>query len=155
VNPDRLMRLENSQTSIARKVLDAVPIQESWPLKLIISEIARRGIKPDAHAIEGCLGTIVDDGLVKKNSHGEFQRVSAKPREETNVRTLPNQVKEVPQEPPVILTTSDKLIKLGVDLRAMANVADELALEVETMVANSSEELQKLRQLKDLLRGLN
>lgn len=137
----RLQRIEANQTSIAKKVLAAVPICESWPATHILSEMGRSGIRTDLRTVTGCLDSLRDDGLIKETARGFFKRA---PQKEAPV------VKEQKAKPDLLSRLSN-ITKLQ---RNLADELDTLALEIDEALAGSSEELNKLRQLKELLGAL-
>lgn len=56
-----------SVSSVARKVLEAVPISEAWRSASIREELHRMTDSTiDAHTINGCLATLVKTGLVSE-----------------------------------------------------------------------------------------
>lgn len=149
MNPARMRMIESNQTSIAKKVLSCVPIQEVWPRHRILSEINRSGSRIDPRIFEGCLESLVDSGLIKEPSRGSFQRIHI-PNEEP---------KEVPAQPTAKTPAPSadafaKLSTLASDLRKMADTIEEVALNMELLSQDTKEELEKLRTLKTLLKGL-
>lgn len=149
MNPARLRMIESNQTSIAKKVLSCVPIQEVWTRHQILTEINRSGSRIDPRIFDGCLDSLVDAGLIKEPSRGSFQRIHI-PEEEP--KEVPVQPKAITPAPPIDVFT--KLSTLAIDLRKMADTVEEVALNMELLSQDTKEELEKLRTLKTLLKGL-
>ena len=163
----RIRILENQQTGVAKKVYGAVPINEAWPSKSIVSELTRQGQIRDFSIIEGCLNTLKEVGLIKEMSPGHFQRVKPKPIAEKEAEPMstkplnpvisPNSsIKGEPTEP------VDRLAAIGTKLRGLSQMfleladdIDEAALAFEEKTSGNDEELAKLRQLKGLLKSLS
>ena len=157
----RIRILENQQTGVAKKVYGAVPINEAWPSKSIVSELTRQGQVRDFSIIEGCLNTLKEVGLIKETAPGHFQRVKPK-AEPMSTKPLnpvipPNSsIKGEPTEP------VDRLAAIGTKLRGLSQMfleladdIDEAALAFEEKTSGNDEELAKLRQLKNVLKSLS
>ena len=157
----RIRILENQQTGVAKKVYGAVPINEAWPSKSIVSELTRQGQIRDFSIIEGCLNTLKEVGLIKEVSPGHFQRVKSKPTAEKEAEPMTTKplnppTKSEPAEP------VDRLAAIGTKLRGLsqtflelADDIDEAALAFEEKTSGNDEELAKLRQLKNVLKSLS
>lgn len=151
MNPSRYRQLEAGQTSIARKVLAAVPIREAWSTAAIHSEVVRNGSRIDKHILEGCLSALLDSGLIKEPSHHQYQRVGVtleKPPVPTPCKPTLVKTNDTPPDP---LT---RFASIATKLRQLADEIDELGLDIEAAKTDNEQELAKLRQLKDLLKGL-
>ena len=155
----RIRILENQQTGVAKKVYGAVPINEAWPSKSIVSELTRQGQVRDFSIIEGCLNTLKEVGLIKEVSPGHFQRVKPKPTAEKEAEPMTTKPLN-----PVIPPTEpmDRLVAIGTKLRGLsqtflelADDIDEATLAFEEKASGNDEELAKLRQLKGLLKSLS
>ena len=155
----RIRILENQLTGVAKKVYGAVPINEAWPSKSIVSELTRQGQIRDFSIIEGCLNTLKEVGLIKEVSPGHFQRVKSKPtaeKEAEPMTTKPLNPVAPPTEP------MDRLVAIGTKLRGLsqtflelADDIDEATLAFEEKASGNDGELAKLRQLKGLLKSLS
>ena len=155
----RIRILENQLTGVAKKVYGAVPINEAWPSKSIVSELTRQGQIRDFSIIEGCLNTLKEVGLIKEVSPGHFQRVKSKPtaeKEAEPMTTKPLNPVAPPTEP------MDRLVAIGTKLRGLSQMfleladdIDEAALAFEEKTSGNDEELAKLRQLKNVLKSLS
>ena len=155
----RIRILENQQTGVTKKVYGAVPINEAWPSKSIVSELTRQGQIREFSIIEGCLNTLKEVGLIKEVSPGHFQRVKSKPTAEKEAKpmtTKPLNPVAPPTEP------MDRLVAIGTKLRGLSQMfleladdIDEAALAFEEKTSGNDEELAKLRQLKNVLKSLS
>lgn len=148
MNRVRYESLVNSQSNIAKKVLEAVPITDWWGVTQIVSEVARHVGRPDRHVIEGCLAHLRDVGLVKENNSRLFQRA----------HVIKEEVKMSSPQPPAENTAKSsiftRLTSLAVQLRTLADDIDELALDADEELSKGGKEAQQLRQLKNLLKDL-
>lgn len=155
---DRLFRELNTT---ARKVYEAVPIQESWTTAQIMQELYRRGVKQDLNIIQGALNTLDDMGLIKAMSNKVYQRVPVSdslPDEEDNDVQEPEQVMANATPNPTPLDPFEVLAKLSERVRKLAGEVDKVSLELEQAALNvqaymdqNATELNDLRQLKELL----
>lgn len=179
----RFAQLLKCQTALARKVFDVVPVRESWSFATIQAELFRQGINKPKNVVEGCLGCLVDAGLVLKGSKGLFIRVSVTEKTEAApegnvVRAIsPPQIQYQQPEPgqmttkPIINTSAKPTpatTTIFERLTALQNVASDLAERLIEMsdeidkatqqlraeAVEHSNELVKLTQLKELLKGL-
>lgn len=79
LSPSQHRNLVASQTGIAKKVFECVPIQEPWHISAIVTEVARSSSsRPDTHIVSGCLRTLCDVGLIREPTNGCFQRIAVK-----------------------------------------------------------------------------
>lgn len=155
----RIRILENQQTGVAKKVYGAVPINEAWPSKSIVTELTRQGQVRDFSIVEGCLNTLKEVGLIRETAPGYFQRVKPKPtveKEAEPMTTKPLNSVIPPTEP------MDRLVAIGTKLRGLSKMfleladdIDEATLAFEEKASGNDEELAKLRQLKGLLKSLS
>lgn len=157
----RIRILENQQTGVAKKVYGAVPINEAWPSKSIVTELTRQGQVRDFSIIEGCLNTLKEVGLIREVAPGHFQRVKPKPIAEKEAKPMSTKplnppTKSEPTEP------VDRLAAIGTKLRGLSQMfleladdIDEAALAFEEKSSGNDEELAKLRQLKNVLKSLS
>lgn len=80
MNAIKFRDIENGLTGIARKVYMAIPIGEAWERKQIAAELFRAGVKIESRAIDGCLLSLIESGIVREE-RGSYRRVLAdKPR---------------------------------------------------------------------------
>lgn len=167
MNAAKMKQVEIGLTGIARKVLDAVPIADSWQPHTIASEIKRAtGSAPEIKIVNGCLESLKASGLVREPTRGKWIRVCAKER--TEAREAPNiavesnvldmnriltavDVASVDRKP---VGPMDRLAAVAGELRSLAHVVEEIACDVEQSMQQANEKTAKLRQLQELLRGL-
>jgi hypothetical protein len=177
LNNARMHEIQSNLSGIAKKVLDAVPIQTPWSCAEICAEIARTGSKPDHKIVMGCLNSLKEQKLIHEmyNEKGKpgfvkvpfkekpkLVHVQAKEEEPMKVVfTAPLEVMAASQ-PPV---NQDRLLTLaseigvrmdGVskELVSIAKLVETMALNCTEMVEKAQGEAGKLRQLQALLKSL-
>lgn len=156
----RIRLLESQQSGVAKKVYDAVPLNEIWSIKQIVHELQRQGVARDISIVQGCLKSLKDTGLIKEASPGCFQRV--KPRAEPEPAKKDLIMATMPASSSQPVDPVDKLAAIGTKLRGLAQTfaqladdIDEAALALDEKASGNDEELAKLRQLKGLLKSLS
>lgn len=157
MNANRLRMIEEQQSGIARKVLEAVPIQERWTSRAIASEMLRSGHRADMKTIEGCLESLRDSGLIREPARGEFQRVLIPPAVEREELAAPEPkaVRFVKVEPlDRMATLTATLRERASQLLMLADEIDAAAISMEEERAAGTESDKKLRQLQSLLRDI-
>lgn len=166
-----MSKLEGGLNGVAKKVLDAVPIEEPWTRGSIYGELLRNGRTIEHRVIDGCLSKLKDIGLVREPSPGMWMRVKARPKLES-VPTIKEptpaahavkqetQVAEPTQEPKT-KDAVDRLADLAESMRTLSKLAEEtarqldaVALEVVDQLDKASQDGARLRQLQALLKGL-
>lgn len=168
MTPAKYQTALNGLTSIARKVFEAVPIQEKWTAHRIVTEMSRLSTRIDMKTAEGCLNSLKDFGLVKEPERGLFQRVVARERETislpTDTTADPAPAPRAPVEPVLSLiqpenTPATVFGEIATTLRARAaelnRMADEIdgaALAFEERIENSEKRVAKFRELSALLK---
>lgn len=174
MNQNKVKKLLRNQSSLAITVYDAVPVTEAWTRAMVAGELDRGGHTASMKAIEGCLYSLVDDGLVKEPKKGYFirQRVSV-PVE----RPVLHVAKAAPSQQPFQLTEEDEpmadpvekfdqlrktltgiAVSLTETLSAIdraAEMADDIALRCMEQQESNTEELEKLRTLAAAIKGLS
>lgn len=172
MNEAKMSRILESFNGIARKVLNAVPIEEAWTAVQIAAEMRRTtGANPDVQVVQGCLARAVESGLVREPERGRFQQVKirhaapAAPKEPPPVSQKPKVVTmPAPREQPLAeqaCAPLDRLGSIASMLRAKAEELEELADAIEAAALDADDRLQrvsedstKLRQLQAILKGL-
>lgn len=156
MNHAKQARAEDDLNPTARKVLEAVPIEEVWSLTQIASEMKRRGVNMDIRILQGVLNHLCDCKLVKEDQPRQFVRKGKAPMLQTATQTPtpPSPVLTVvtpgaPPAGPVPLLV--KFAELAGQIRALASAVEDLALEVETKFQASGEAADRLRKLQQLL----
>lgn len=174
----RLDAIAAGVPNIARKVLDVVPIQESWTDRHIVIEMKRvTGSCPDSHTVRGCLRKLVDAGLVKEHPAGMYRRIMPKDepddvaptpalhlvRDTTPAPTEPAMptAAVAPPPPSAVVDVASQLAHEASALRAQAaaltaaaDKLDELALQHLTEVDTLRARLDSLERLRALLKDL-
>lgn len=88
MTPAKYQSALNSQSAIAKKVLEMVPIQEAWSRNEIASNLRRvTKSSPDVAVLDGCLIRLKDAGLIRERQTGLYQRVEIREREVLHVAT--------------------------------------------------------------------
>ena len=139
MTPNRYQRAYDSLTATARKIFDVVPVQTPWSSFQIGNELKRIGTPKDRVVIDGCLSSLLKDGLIVENDKREFIRAP--------VRVTPA---SPPEEPVMPESPIDNLGKLSASLRALAEQLDVIALQV----AEELEKQKKFDQLRSLLKEI-
>ena len=170
MNAAKQARLESGLNTMAKKVLDAVPIKDPWTRDQVMGELRRGGMTPDRAVIDGCLAHLCDARLVKQSPPGLYIRVLARqittstqendpvpsPIRATTTITAPAQ--PATATPAAALSPGDKFVSrlgdLGALLRRAADEVDAIALEVDAQLQAAAAGGDKLRQLKALLSEL-
>lgn len=160
----RMRILLGQQTSIAQKVFAAVPIHDQWSSKQIAGELARTGTVRDFTIVEGCLNSLKKSSLIRELAPGQFQRnkvKEAKPESEPQYQTTkvimastpalvaPNQTPKGPID--MLGDFAASLRNFSKMANSMADDLEELAMAIEEKIDGNSEELGKLRALKEAL----
>lgn len=170
MTPARAEALLQGQTSLARKVFDATPIQESWTVASIRNALSGASMTTSAHVIRGCLRELIDAGLVRQPERNQFQRVeiraAAKPQQQEPAMPAAAQATPAPPSIPAEQHTPLELLgelagEMGALAKAMAeqlhNMArriEEVALVVEQDREAIAADLTKLRQFQALLKSM-
>ena len=162
MNEVRFNRVIQGGSSVARKVYEAVPIADAWNPSVIHQELRRIGYTMDLHAIKGCLAALAAEGVAIEHPARLYQRTPVKPRP----------IKEIKAEEPMA-TVAAAPAKVGVrPLAKLANIAsrakniaamlNELASDIELAALDIDEQdgqnnaqVNKLKQLKELLKELS
>lgn len=154
MTPEKQRQKLAGQSGIAQKVFEAVPIQEAWPPNQIGQAIARVcGSQLDGHTILGCLGRLKDAGLVREVEPQRFRRTAVSPVSIKPKEAMPAPQKPAPQ-PAAPTSAIDLLAGIAKSMRALAGEIETAALAIEEGQAKADEDVQKLRQLQALLKGL-
>jgi hypothetical protein len=156
MTPAKATRIEQSLNGIARKVLEATPIQSPWSLTQIIGELRRCGYSASQDVVLGSLCNMVRLGLVRESSPRSYIRTAVKDRAETASN---EDIVEMPAPPPPTAPALpqnpiDKLTMLATQLRLLAGTLDDIALEVDEHITSIKGDSDKLKQLGSLLKNL-
>lgn len=172
MTPQKMAQLIDGQSSIARKVLEAVPKQEAWEPHMIngaLKLMTRSTV--DIKVLIACLHSLRRAGIIKESPANHFQRVHVNSDTTTNTNTA--KVKEektmppasAPASAPKKTTVLDEMARLADDVRTLgrdltAKIKDierrieELALAADAEREEAARGNEKLQQLQALLRSL-
>lgn len=154
MNAAKMKQVESGLTGIARKVLDAVPINDAWQSHTIANEIKRMtGSAPESKMVNGCLESLKNSGLVREPKRGMWIRVSTKDHDDEAKEPAPANVVELRKQPEQ-WTPREMLKSLAVEIMELAGKLDDVANEIDKAEKRNEEKTAKLRQLQELLRGL-
>lgn len=136
-----------SQTAVARKVFEAVPIQEAWTGRQIQRALERTTrASTELNLLMGCLNTLKESGLIVEPRVGVFERVKLREQVEKPMQTRNASTKPASVE--MLTELASRARKLADDLDAAASVINE---EHETNAGN----LATLAQLQTLFKRLS
>ncbi len=149
----RLRLLERGQTSIAKKVLSCIPLQEIWSHHQILDEIARSGARIDVRIFDGCIAALLDAKLIREPHRRNYQRVGPSECDEVEHQ---QEEEEAPVAAQVVTATpnADPLVRLGrlaEKLRGLADEIDDAALSIDAMKNANAAELEVIKQFKLLM----
>lgn len=164
MNHARFQSIRQGLSAVAQKVYDATPIAEEWTTNQIHAELARQGANLNHAITQGCLRSLVGSGLVSEPQRGLFRRVKvrqpapgggSKEKEDSEVAKTATAPAATETNP------IDKLSALAARCRRMMDLQKELAediemaaLEIQDHIAKNDEDMQKLKQLQQLLKSL-
>ncbi|WP_157669301.1 hypothetical protein [Chitinibacter sp. GC72] len=142
-------------SNIARKVYDAVPIGDAWSKALITQEIRRvTKTSTDARVIDGCLSSLVENGLVREPTRGAFVRVKVVGGLGSLKVSSSPEVENMAVKSEKVEKLSLRLAGLVTTLTSVAEEIESISIEVDAQLSAVGDELGKLRQLKSLLKDL-
>lgn len=166
MNNARIEALERGITGVARKVLEACPIAESWDAAQVSAELRRTSISVDHRTVTGCLRSLASSGLLRETERGKFIRVNTKakagqsPAVSAPAAEPPTTAEPAPEGRDQQGDAIDKIGAIVAGLRGIAETATELASSIEDVVLDielsnqaARADSEKLRQLQNLLRG--
>ena len=166
MNEAKMARMEGGLNGIAKKVLAAVPIQETWTKDQIAVELRRQGYGADRKVLDGCLDTLRGRGLVTEPVRGSFTRVTAKQKTNQPEIKIVHSISTKPKESMSTIQTNpqhhetqmiEHLPRLAAIAKGLRQTADELesiALEVEERIQTAEKDTANLRQLQTLLKSI-
>jgi hypothetical protein len=164
MNHSRLQALERGQTGIARKVLEATPIQEPWNVGQIAAELIRRyGTRVETRVVHGALNNMAEQGLLKEPAPNHYQRVTLKPKLTVHTNETEDTMATIQsvKAPPTPVEPMDQIAAVASQLRQMAAKLTEAAADLDAVAIETEERIQaaqqgaaKLRQFQALLKSL-
>lgn len=155
MTPARFEQLARGQTGVARKVLEAVPIQEPWSTSEIHREIYRVGVRIGVDVLEGCLKALRKSKLILEPQPGQFIRTGLRLVENGTATEEEDEDTEV--QPKKAITPEaafDKLARLATQMRVLTKEFEDTVLEVQAEIEQEREKTAKLRQLQAMLKEL-
>lgn len=173
MTPAKIAGLLQGQTSIARKLFEFVPIAEEWTEFQIASEMRRvTGSAPDLKVTRGCLRDLADSGLIRRRND-QFRRAHAPEKPQQKEAEMPaakavttlqlkSTVKHEQQAAPspieILGDIAGSIVALSKSvagqLQQLASRVEEAAIQIEQGQEANAANLQKLKQLQQLLRSL-
>ena len=155
VTPEKQQQKLAGQSSVARKVFEHVPISEYWASAQVARELNRAtGSVMDLRVLTGCLMTLRDAGLVRMTASGGFRREPVALPFVPTTKSEPMKPTNPAAQPSREVSAIDLLAGIAKSLRAVALEIETAAIAIEESRAKDAGELQKLRQLQALLKGL-
>ena len=171
MTPQKLQKLIDGQSAIAKKVLEAVPQQEAWPVHQIgnmLKSMTRSTVEIDI--LRGCLRALREAGIIKEPKTGHYQRVAAREHEPaapvvTVINNTPAAVHVLeiredrkPTALEALSLISSEMVNLssefGARMKQLARQLDDVALTVEEDMAKHAKELEQFQQMKSLLKSI-
>ena len=178
MNEAKFNALFRSLSEQAKKVYQAVPMNEKWSTGQVMTELARTVGQREHRVVAGCLRSLMESGLIKEPDPGMWIRVEIRPRvasvsckteiEET-VQEMPK--KETKDMPPIntqptpqkadttplerIGGLSAQVLSIIQSLHQLAADIEAAALEVEEQIEKINKDGEKLKQLQQLLKSLS
>ncbi|KII34871.1 hypothetical protein NL64_06310 [Pseudomonas fluorescens] len=166
MNESRQQQLLASQSGLARKVYEAVPIQACWSETTILNAARLTGVNTAPHVIRACLRDMKDSGLIREPTRGEFQRetVTIKaPKPTKPILSKPAMTTKQPEtvKSPVspidlLSEVSTELASIGTEfllrMQLLSTRVDELALSIEAQRETDATAMAKAHQLQALLK---
>lgn len=164
MSQSRFDQIFTGQSSIAKKVYEAIPIAESWSVRNVMAELARQGTNQDQRTVMGCIDGLKRAGLVNELVRGEFRRegIKAEPAKTITMKAVKAEI-PVPQivVPMDIVAPMDILGSLAARAVALGDMAKQLAddigdaaIEIQQQIETSDADTKKFRQLQALLKGI-
>ena len=158
MNPSRLHSIEQGLSGVAKKVLDATPIEEAWPAYRIQTEIKRvSGSQIESKTVLGCLSTLVDQGLVKEigTRQQTFQRAAIRERS-AHVKLIKDEpfIAVKPEVTPMAKNDVDLISTAGeiaTSLRETAAKVEDFGIACAKQIADKDKESSLLLQLKEFI----
>lgn len=161
MTPARRDAIVRDLSSQAQKVFEFVPVAAAWtPQQIMASMYETTKSRMELRAITGCLGRLVDAGIVKEAPRGHFQRAKAsaqraEPATESVQPVAPEAKPAARAEPIDVLSEIlGRLSRVAADIHTIASDLETAALRIEEQRENRERDVGKLRQLQALLKEL-
>lgn len=159
MNSKKLQKLLQGQSSNAMAVYGATPIAESWTASEVYSEVKRTGHSIALARVNGCLNSLVHDGLVREPEPGKFVRVTVRRGRPPKMAIVDGNVTEVP-----IITEFEQKGEIEMaddfdpmlELMALSERMTQLRQDLDDAINKTGARMEKLREdaedAADLLR---
>lgn len=163
MTPAKQEILMQGQSSIAKKIYECVPIQEAWPTFQIAQALkATAGSTADIRRVQACLSDLVESGLIREPQPRHYQRAEVKEKPKTpelkmqTHKPLAQSAVATQSHSPIDILgeLSVEILGMAEHLKKLARRVEDAALAIEQERENNSESLEKLNQLKTILKGL-
>lgn len=156
----KLSRAEQGLNGVAKKILDAVPIQAPWTKAQINSELRRQGINAQSAIVDGCLNHMRGLGLIREPERGMFVRADLSKHKAHQMESRMKELTQTQSASPSTAATkpADPLTRLAAIASAARGIAKEIedvALEIEEQAQRARTETDAVRQLKALLNNIS
>ena len=151
-----------SQTGIAKKIYECVPIQQAWQTFQISHALKNMtGSQADVRVVQGCLNDLVESGLVRETQGRYYQRVKVEEKQKPKELKMPAPkeakpaVEAAPSGPIEVLgALSAEIVGMAEHMKKLARRVEDAALAIEQARESDSESTEKLRQLASLLKSM-
>jgi hypothetical protein len=165
MNAIKMQSIERGLNGTARKVLEAVGWGDERTVHEITQRLTRCGYTYTVSAIVGSLKGMEEQGLLRNRGElwlrvrpsGMTPQPKVSPPAPASAPPPPvtTQLEAVPIDPVLRLAELAKTLRSSSStMAAAASTIEEIALQLEERLGAESEELIKLRQLRDMLKGL-
>lgn len=151
MSPEKQQQKLAGHSVIAQKVFHAIPIAlQSRPHQIASEMLRMTGSRPDMRTLEGCLGILVDAGLIRRIGTMSYQRVavSAAQKEKKEAKPMPEKTQPAPALPSAL----DVLGNLSQRLRDLAQELDCAALLIAETQQGDAQLAERYKQVQALLR---
>jgi hypothetical protein len=159
----RQQQLLAGQSSIAKKVFDFVPIQDSWSTHDIHNaSLAANATGVSSYAVRRALGELKDAGLIREPIGGKFQRDAAtpKPIKEPLMTQVAKPTVVAIKKPEgaldVLAALSGEVVSMSEEfsgrMKVMAARIEEVALSVEAEREGNAETIAKAKRLQEMMK---
>jgi hypothetical protein len=154
VTPEKQRQKLAGQSAIAQKVFQSVPVADAWSHHQIAAEMRRSvGSAMDIRTLLGCLNTLVDAGLVRRQFGATFIRAAVSAAAEEKQKEIkPMAGKKEPAAAPVLSSALDVLGNLSQRLRDLAQELDAAALVIAEGQQADAQLAERYKQIQSLLR---
>lgn len=153
-----------SQSGIAKKVYECVPVQQPWQTFQIATALKNMtGSQADVRVVQGCLNDLVDSGLIRETQRRYYQRIQVEEKKKPPEPKMPaaaNKPEVVAVEPrkaaalEVLVELATEVVGVADHIKRIAERMEDCALAIEQEREASTDELASLRQLKNLLKSI-